>query len=39
MNSDPGDEPGVYLLYAFIMFVGIIAAAVIAAGFLVHVSL
>lgn len=39
MNSDPEDEPGVYLFYAFIMFVGIIAAAVIAAGILVHVSL
>lgn len=39
MKSDPEDEPGVYLLYAFIMFVGIIAAAVIAAGILVHVNL
>jgi len=38
MKSDPEDEPAVYLFYAFIMFIGIIAAAVIAAGFLVHVS-
>jgi len=39
MRSDPEDEPGIYLAYAFIMFVAIIAAAVIAAGIMVHVSL
>jgi len=39
MRSDPEDEPGVYLLYAFIMFMAIIAAAVITAGIMVHVNL
>ena len=39
MKSDPEDEPAVYLFYAFIMFVGIIATAVIAAGILVHWNL
>ena len=39
MKSDPVDDSGIYLFYAFIMFFGIIAAAVIAAGILVHVNL
>ena len=39
MKGDPEDEPGIYLLYALIMFGGIIAAAVIAAGILVRASL
>lgn len=39
MKSNSEDEPGVYLFYAFILFVGIIAAAAIAAGILVHASL
>ena len=39
MRSDPEDEPGIYLFYAFVMFVAIIAAAVVAAGVMVHVSL
>lgn len=39
MKNDSQDEPGIYIFYAFIMFVGIIAVAAIAAGILVHASL
>ena len=39
MRSEPEDEPGVYLFYALVMFVAIIAAAVVAAGIMVHASL
>lgn len=39
MRSDPEDEPGIYLFYALIMFVSIIAAAVIATGSMVHAGL
>ncbi|MGA7523640.1 MAG: hypothetical protein WBW84_14400 [Acidobacteriaceae bacterium] len=39
MRSDPDDEPVIYLVYALMMFVAIIAAGVIAAGILVHVNL
>lgn len=39
MKSDPEDEPGVYLVYALAMFAAILAAGVIAAGIMVHVSL
>jgi hypothetical protein len=39
MKSDPDDEPGIYLVYALVMFVAIIAATVIAAGVIVRVSL
>lgn len=39
MRSDPEDEPGVYLFYALVMFVAIIAAVVVAAGIMVRGSL
>jgi len=39
MKSDPDDEPGIYLFYAFIMFLAFVAAAVIAAGIMIHASL
>lgn len=39
MKDDPEDEPGIYLVYALIMFVALIAASVIAAGIMVHASL
>jgi len=39
MKSDPDDEPGIYLFYALVMFLGFVAAGVIAAGIVVHAGL
>jgi hypothetical protein len=39
MKSDPDDEPGIYLVYALLMFVAFVAAGVIAAGVLARASL
>jgi len=38
MKADPNDEPGIYFFYALIMLVLFIAAGVIAAAVLIHVS-
>lgn len=38
MKSNLEDEPGIYLFYALMMFLAIIAAGVIAAGIMVHAS-
>jgi len=38
MKSDPEDEPGIYLFYALMMLVAFIAASLIAARILIHVS-